>query len=71
MGRNSDADALYWTRIQTLKGAKTTDKATDKNQRLMGNAPEAVSDDFPVMRAEWQQAVLAYRSNVIAKGASR
>ncbi|MGD9209332.1 MAG: hypothetical protein PVI90_01080 [Desulfobacteraceae bacterium] len=61
--------ARYYDRIRYLKGAteSTTTTVSEEQQGLFGaKAAEAVSEDFPQMRAEWDRILLAYRARIYA-----
>jgi hypothetical protein len=58
--------ARYYKRIRKLKGATDKDKASDEEQGLQGKSPTAVSSTFPVLRAEWDKVLLAYRARIYA-----
>lgn len=60
--------ARYYDRIRRLTGA-TADLATvTAEQQGLKDAgvPEAVPEDFPQMRAEWDKTLLSYRARVYA-----
>lgn len=60
--------ARYYDRIRRLTGATVGMKAPTKEQQgLLGAGdPQAVPEDFPDMRAEWDKTLLAYRARVYA-----
>jgi len=59
--------ARYYDRIRVLKGATnaTAKTLTNAQQGLTGSGtPQAVPEDFPQLRAEWDKTLLAYRARV-------
>lgn len=59
--------ARYYDRIRRLTGAtaSTAKTLTDAQQGLKGAGnPQAVPENFPQMRAEWDKTLLAYRARV-------
>jgi hypothetical protein len=60
--------ARFYTRIRDLTGAAPDFKPTDAQRGVGADVPEAVNQteapEFPQMRADWQQVLLAYRANI-------
>lgn len=53
--------ARYYTRIRHLTGADENTKVSSAIKGTAGTKPEAVSADFPQMRAKWDEIILKYR----------